>query len=268
MTTVTVNAGANAALANDLVQQATAEPVSSGATVTAPSDNLVTLPGGYISNGEVIKTAEVRELTGRDEEAIARSAGTPRLFSSILSRAVVSIGGTPANEEMLDSLLSGDRDALLLGIYRMTFGTVAEVQAWCGGCREAKTVGIDTYSDIKTKTLVDSIEDRNFIVKGKKSEYLVTLPTGVTSKLLAADPDRNYAENLTILLEQTVLQIDGRPSLGKFQIQNLGIVDRNKIATKIAERNPGPQFEDITVTCPDCESEVMVPINLGTLFQF
>jgi hypothetical protein len=268
MTTVTVNAGANAALANDIVQQATAEPASSGATVVSPSDTLVNLPGGFLAAGEVIRTAEVRELTGRDEEAIARSAGTPRLFSSILSRAVVSIGGTPASEEMLDSLLAGDRDALLLGIYRVTFGSIAEVQAWCNGCREAKTVGIDTHTDIKTKVLVDSVEDRTFTVKGKKSEYLVTLPTGITSKLLAADTERNYAESVTVLLEQTVLQIDGRPVLGKFQIQNLGIVDRNKIASALAERNPGPQFDDVSVTCPDCESEVLVPINLGTLFQF
>jgi hypothetical protein len=80
--------------------------------------------------------------------------------------------------------------------------------------------------------------------------------------------DANPAEALSILLENTVVTIDGRNVITKAQVQNLGVVDRRAIADAIAARNPGPQFEDITVSCPDCEGEVRVPISLGTLFRF
>jgi hypothetical protein len=54
----------------------------------------------------------------------------------------------------------------------------------------------------------------------------------------------------------------------KAQVQALSVVDRRKIIEEINKRAPGPQFEDVVVTDPDTGSEVTVPINLGTLFQF
>jgi hypothetical protein len=116
-----VSAVNNAALANDLVQKALTEtaPVEHN-DVTLPSETLVDLPGGLIFNGEVIKTAEVRELNGRDEEAIGRQGASARIWNTILTRAVVSIGNLPASEDLLDKMLVGDRDALLLGIFRAT----------------------------------------------------------------------------------------------------------------------------------------------------
>ena len=70
-----------------------------------------------------------------------------------------------------------------------------------------------------------------------------------------------------MLLEGTVVQIDGNPVLSKIQVQNLGIVDRRTLVEEIDKRVSGPQFDDLKITCPDCESEVTVPINLGALFQ-
>jgi hypothetical protein len=69
-------------------------------------------------------------------------------------------------------------------------------------------------------------------------------------------------------LEKTVLSIDGSPSLGKFQIQNIGIVDRKGLAEEISKKSPGPVFDDIVVQCPDCDGEVVAPISLGALFRF
>ena len=72
----------------------------------------------------------------------------------------------------------------------------------------------------------------------------------------------------TILLEKTVLKINNSPVYSKIQVQNLPVVDRKKIIEEINRRVPGPQFDDVTMECPDCGSEVTVSINLGTLFQF
>ena len=56
--------------------------------------------------------------------------------------------------------------------------------------------------------------------------------------------------------------------LFRSQVQNLPVVDRREIVDEINRRAPGPQFDDVLVNCPNCESEVRVPINLGALFQF
>ena len=264
-----VNAATNSALANDLVAKALVEEqVVEPAKIIPPSNIIVNLPAGLYHNGEVIKTAEVRELNGRDEEAIVRADSTSKVFSVIINRATTTLGDYKATEDMLDRLLIGDRDALLLGIYRATFGDTAEVGAYCGGCNEQKIVAVDVVKDIKTKILPDPVGDSKFLVKGRTKEFLVALPSGLTQKKLLANPAANLAESMSILLEQTVLEIDGKMVISKEQVKALGIVDRKTIADAIANRNPGPQFDDLTITCPDCESEVQVPISLGTMFRF
>ena len=273
METNTVSARENPGLVNELVNRAMAESEELEAEkeipVILPSDTLVDLPAGYITpDGEVIKTAEVKELTGRDEEAISRATTLGRMFNIILSRGVASVGGVPVTDKMLDEMFAGDRDALLLGIYRATFGNPSEMKAYCGGCEELKDVLIDLSSDIKTKILIDPIEERKFLVMGSKHEYTVMLPTGIVQRELNNALEKTIPELTSILLEHTVVGIDGTPIYSKAQIQNIGIKDRRAISEAITERVPGPKFEDITVTCPDCESEVVVPINLGTLFQF
>lgn len=265
-----IKAANNAALANDLIAQATSqEETVEPAKISNPLDGSVNLPGGFINaDGEVVRTAEVRELNGKDEEAIARANGASKVFGTILSRATVSIGGVKPTEQMLDELLIGDRDELLLGIFKTTFGNEVELGAYCNGCRDLKTVQIDVDEDIKRKVMLNPEDDRTFMVKGKKNEFLVTLPTGATQKKLLANDEYTTAEQATILLEQTVLEINGRPVITKQQVQNLSLVDRREIVEAISSRNIGPQFGELVVSCPDCEGEVAVPINLGTLFRF
>lgn len=254
--------------ANNLIAQVLNEPqVVEAPKIIAPTDILVDLPGGTIIDGEVVKTAVVRELNGKDEEAIIRADNSAKMFAIVVNRATVSLGSTKATDELLDRLLVGDRDALLIGIYRATFGDTAELSGYCDGCSEFKTVEINVIEDIKFKVLPDARET-SFFVKGKNKEFLVNLPTGITQKKILANSEATMAETLTTLLEQTVTQIDGKPVFSKSQIQALGIVDRRAIADEIADRNPGPQFDPVKVTCPDCESEVQVPISLGSLFRF
>jgi hypothetical protein len=270
VTQQTFNAADNPALANDLVRQATSEvkPQTTPANLIDPIDTLINLPGGYVSStGEVIRVAEVRELTGRDEEILSKVNTVGRMFITILSRAVIKIGNVSVTEEVLDELLAGDRDALLIGIFRTTFGNDAQVNSYCAGCKDYKLVAVDMDKDIVTKVLPDPINGRTFTVKGKKNEFLVTLPTGKTQRELSSDSERTLAELNSVLLESCVLQIDGDPVLTKGQIKNLGLVDRKTIIEEIYKRNPGPQFEDLSVDCNDCGGKVVVPINLGTLFQ-
>jgi hypothetical protein len=265
----TINAAQNAAQANMLAAQALGEESKpEAAQITSPTNVEVTLPGGFVTTaGEVLRNVQVRELTGRDEEAISKVSGTPKMYSVILGRGTVSIGDRQADESLLGNLLLGDRDSIMLGIYRATYGDTADMNSWCSECGNAHAVSVDVTKDIKVKSLVDSFNDRVFAVKGKNKEYLVALPTGSTQNKILEMSSSTPAEQLTALLEQVVVQIDGRPVLSRSQIQDLGIVDRQKIAAEIAERSPGPQFEEIKMECPDCGGDLVVPVNLGAMFR-
>ena len=268
--TNTISAAANPAMANKAVQDMMVEkPQEVEIRITPPSDTVVNLPGGYITSaGEVTTEAEVRELNGRDEEEISKATTLGKALLTILKRGTVRIGNEPVTEQMLDNLLSGDRDMLLLGIFKATFGNVAHLGGYCGSCAETKDVDVEISADIKIKVLTDPLNDRTFIVKGKSIDYTVSLPTGTTQKELMLSADKTVAELNTLLLEQTVIKIGEAPVVSKIQVQNLGLTDRRKIVDEINKRVCGPQFNDLTLPCPDCEGEVQVPISLGTLFRF
>ena len=267
----TISAAANPAMANKLIQQALAEDTEKEILpeIVPPSDTIVELPGGYINAaGEVIKFAEVRELNGKDEEAISKSTNVSKALMIVLQRGTVKVGDEPATDKLLDSLLVGDRDMLLLAILKATFGSKVSVAGWCDTCKEPKEVEVDTNSDIKVKVLTEPIDGRVFTVKGKKNSYTVQLPNGIVQKELINNADKTAAELTTAILENTILKVNDSPVYSKMQVQNLPIVDRREIIEEISKRAPGPQFDDVLVNCPNCESEVRVPINLGVLFQF
>ena len=265
-----ISAAANPALANELIQKMQEGPKETSAPkIVSPSDTTVVLPAGYLTpDGEVLRTAEVRELNGLDEEAIAKSNNLGKAIMSIIQRATVSIGGQKVTEDMLDFLIAGDRDAILLGIFKTTFGNTADIQTYCSGCGDFKTVTVDIDEDIKVKPLLDPVNGRVFSVDCKVGPVTVRLPNGKVQRLLIENADKTAAELKTILLENCVTDINGSPVYSKVQVQRLSLVDRNKINEELNDRAPGPQFEDITLPCPDCGGEVVVPINLGTLFRF
>lgn len=267
----TISAGANPDLANSLVDKAlseTAKPVEP-AKIISPFDNVVSLPSGYIRpDGKLITTVEVRELNGLDEEALSKVDTLSKLWSTVLSRGVVKIGDEQATEQILDNLLIGDREALILGVYKATFGNTATLEAYCQGCRELKTVSFDVTKDIKTKVLLDAAADRTFEIYGRKNKYLVTLPTGVAQKEMGNDPNRTEAELKTLLLENCVLEINEQPVISKLQIKGMGIADRTTVVDEIAKRTPGPQFENFEIDCPNCGGKVVVPVTLGTIFRY
>ena len=266
--TNTISAAVNPALANQLLNKAINEtPKERTPEIVSPSDTTVELPGGYINAaGEVIRTAEVRELNGKDEETISKTNNLGKAILTVLQLGTVKIGNEPATDKILDDLLVGDRDAILLGILKATFGSKIKIPIFVDG--EDKLVEVDDNTDIKIKLLTDSINDRVFTVKGKSIDYVVKLPNGVVQREMINNMDKTSAELSTIVLENTVVRIGENPVYNKSQVLALSVIDRRKIIDEINKRAPGPQFEDVVVVDPDTGSEVTVPINLGSLFQF
>jgi hypothetical protein len=270
-----INAAENPQLANQLLEDVnklvSQEVAGSIPEVVIPSlpDTTVTLAAGLIDPfaGTVSTTAEVRELNGADEEAIAKLSDPGKALLAILERATVSIGEEPATKQLLGSLLAGDREALLLAIRKATFGSEVEVSTVCDKCPELKTFKIDLDKDVEVKKLDDPIRDRRFTVELKAGPAKVNLPTGDVQTQIINATDKNSAELDTMLLAACVTEIGDQPVLNANRIRTLGITDRRLLLDEIAKRNPGPQLSEIKKACGTCGQEVYLPLTLAELFR-
>lgn len=255
----------DAELVNKFAQQAMEEPEQVIETKAPPGPE-VELPGGFIDNGTLVTTVEVRELNGMDEEAIAKASNTGKALNVLLQRGLVKIGSRPATSLDLDLFLSGDRDAILIGIRRITFGETLDVNATCSNCGVKQEVSIDLKEDIPVVKLENPATDRTWNVKTKRGFITVALPTGVTQKRLMENSDKTSAELSTILLSGCVQAVNGEPSLGASTVLNLSIADRAQIVDEIMARTPGPRLGEVSKVCKACGEGIPLPLSLVDLF--
>lgn len=236
-------------------------------TEMPPSDT-VELPGGYIfSDGTLATTATVRELNGIDEEAIAKAGSISKAMNVILERGLVALGDVPINKLNLDTLLIGDRDAILLGIRRNTFGNTYDFTLPCSSCNEEQTVVFDLNTDVETVVLEDPINDRTFTTTAKVGEVVLTLPNGFTNKKMLSSENKSYAELVTDILSGCIVSINGNPSMGRQTALTLGIKDREDLANAVLDRAPGPRLSGVSSACTACGSPIRLALSLADLFR-
>lgn len=248
--------------------------------ITPPEDGVVDLPGGLFNEATktVSRTAIVRELNGNDEETIykARRSGNPiRFINSIITSGLVSVGDTPANPEIMKNLLVGDREAILLGIRRATYGDDIELSNFvCPGCEAEMDLSI-ALSSIPVKRLDDPDKDRYFKVKlWKGGEATVALPTGADMEAIMVAADKGDASKInTVTLARSVVSIKEAngyelPTVqSEAAVARLGLKDRSAILNAMYERQPGPRYDEVTYTHETCGKETPLPLSVGDLFR-
>src|SRR5213076_2582548 len=117
--------------------------------IQEPGPGVVHLSWGLDLNGDRLTYAEVRELNGSDEEAIARldnraSDYPVMVVDTIIRRAVTSLGGVEVKGDQLQGLLMGDRDLLFKEILFATYGTTKDYDdVICPSCKEAMDLHVD-----------------------------------------------------------------------------------------------------------------------------
>jgi len=272
-TETTIAAADNPGLANQLAAEAVAlaqqekAAVSVRPEVRTPANPVVELAVGLdVPFEERIETAEIRELNGADEEAIARLNDPAKALMLILERAVVKLGSKPTDKDLLDAMLAGDRELLLLAIRKLTFGNEVNLEGnICQVCVEPQKIQIDLDADVKIKKL--NIEEVEFTVPCKVGAVRVKLPTGFTQKALVSSANKTAAELDSVVLKNCIISINDKPLLNPAEVLKLSIKDRRDILREISNRNPGPQLNELTKPCPNCGQEVSLPLTLADLFQ-
>lgn len=237
-------------------------------------DSYLQLPAGWINDGEVYRDAEVRELNGEHEELLAKaktSNNAAKYVQVLLQCGVVAIGGTPCTTAMLDSLIQGDLDALILGVRRATFGEKFELfNVQCESCGEFMDMEMQ-LKDIPMKDLEDP-EVREFVVplrKGRSAK--VRFPTGAVQNEIYKKP-LSLPEMNSLTLSHCVISFTDAKgnetmSSGLLDVKKLGVMDRDALQTFIYNNQPGPRYDQVVAKCHSCEGEVSVPLNVGVLFR-
>lgn len=240
-----------------------------------PAPAYTTLPVGLRRNGQVHRDARVRELTGADEEEIARSGSDPlRYFEAILKAGAVAVGPYTVDEELLGELTIADRDTLVLAIRIATFGDTLEWIGYeCPSCHDLSDLKIP-LNEIEIREVPADLEPE-FFVTLREGLAMMRLPTGADQRELFTREDLNPAERNSVMLGRCLVEVtygpDGRsaPTLeGSVElVRSMGMADRRLLLDALDTHAYGPVFERYTIIHEPCGQEVRVPINVGALFR-
>ncbi|MFK0015754.1 hypothetical protein [Streptomyces sp. NPDC091027] len=251
------------------VQSLLADSAGEPPAIPRPADCLVTLPAGLVRDDVLLTEAEVRELTGTDEEALARVRANPlRMLETLLELGTVRIGDVPATSDVLPHLLLGDRDALVLAIRRATFGDEMEFsEITCTHCGDtfAATVSLGT---IESQTAPSS---RLTVPLRKGGCAILRYPTGADQAAMLADAKATNAEHNSTLLARCLIEIrdaEGKVTPGSADIgKGLGLADRRTILTQLAASQPGPRLLELAIEHEECGGEIPLPLSVADLFR-
>jgi hypothetical protein len=241
-------------------------------TIEPPHDSYVQLEQGIQRDGEWHRTAEVRELTGEDEEALARLGGNwHRILDTLVLRGVRTVGDQAMSRQICDELLIGDREALILAVRRATFGDYIEFERLpCSHCGEAVDLKL-SLDDVPVVHLDDP----------ERTEYTVPLREGAVAHVrLPNGRDQNAAGSLqgatapqqnTEILKRCVLRVD-YPDRGTMKgslstVRAMSMADRQTILEFMLATQPGPRLNKTTFVHDACGQEVELPLNMAILFR-
>lgn len=258
-----LNVITDAELINQYAQAMEAEPAESIET-QAPSIPLIKLVAGAVVDGNLETEVEVRELNGLDEEAIAKTDSIGRALTVILNRGAVSIGGKPITEDILNNMLSGDRDMILLGIRQATFGNTVLTSNVCDDCGEDYEATVDLSKDVPIKEFDGQW---SWEVKTGLGTATVGYYNGLTQKKIMENLDKNSAELNTLVLAGCIQALDDRPIIASDVAKRLGMKDREKILLEVLQKNPGPRLLEVMTACKACGHKNSVPLSLAALFR-
>lgn len=244
-----------------------------------PIDGPVTLTAGFrrikgASDFEIVKKAWVRELTGADEERIARAKmknDADAFIDSILESGVERLGDSAPTKDDLDSLVLGDRDFLLMEIARVTYGDEVELnERRCPFCNEVFDVTLSLADDVPVRRL-DSYDDVEFDIplRGDRVARAHLTTAEVLGDLQGAE---SGAEANTALIAASVEEIRGpkgpkRIEGDKEAAKSLGLKDRDTLIKALSEHMPGPQYNEVRFKHePGCGEEIRLTVGLAELF--
>lgn len=231
-----------------------------------PPSTIVRLCRGLFQGAVWAMDAEIKELTGEDEESIARALSgneTLSLVNAMLTYGVVRIGNMdlstrPPVERIaaVNQLLVGDKELLFLRVLQVTFGDERVVETICPACSKKIEVVYHISQDIPIRYLDDPTKAiYEFTLRnGDRIEY--RLVTGEDQTEATKRRASMLPEQHTITLSRCITSLNGRPLVDPMHFaKTLGAGDRRNLLEAINKLQPGPYFQEVKLPCAECGVE-------------
>lgn len=222
---------------------------------------------GYIDeNGVAHKTFTLREMTGRDEEAMSRGdmkQNTSKVISLLLERCVLSIGTLTRKEvggdkwkEIIRSLLVGDQDYMLIKLRELSMGGEIEVNHTCPYCKaqlktflDVSELDINPFKGLREVPfeLPRGYKDKKGIVH---KSGIMRLPTGTDREILTPLAKKNLATASTVMLTR-ICKFDDGLVITEDTMADLTVKDREYLQNLLFDNQFGLNLE-VEVTCNQC----------------
>lgn len=243
--------------------------------VPFPDADIVVLPGGLARKDGIIKTVQVRELTGEDEESLAKASQSTNPFAfldRLLRCGVTHLGTQSKDDKILGQLLIGDRESIILGIRKATYGDEVEIKDWaCPDCGNKVDLKF-ALADIPTTSLTDPSDAFFDVSLRKGGRAKVRLATGDDQLAVFEKPDLTQAQRETILLSRCIISIVDLAGHEKLMAafpsmsRTMSIPDRHAILNELGSRQPGPKYDQVKFDCDGCGKSQRIVVSIGDLF--
>lgn len=234
-------------------------------------DTGVVLPRGLLVGGTWRSSAVVRELTGDDEEYIARINATADqygFFDVVLARGVESLAGNVfadlnmgERKVLLGQLLLAEREILFLNVARVTFGDQKSLNFTCSSCGAEVEFDLLISEDIKIKETEFSGDGQYEYHTNKGQVISYRLATGHDQEEVLGRKGLNVSEQNTIMLSRCVTKVDGAPVIDPLRFaKGLTMKDRAVLIDQMVTKQPSP---DMLVKVPCSSCGVVSPLSVG-----
>lgn len=234
------------------------------------------LLAGYIDKeGNHHTTFTLREMTGRDEEAISKSdvkQNGAKLIATLLERCVLSIGtltrksvGGEEWKEIIKGLLVGDQDYMLIKLRELSMGGEIEVTHTCPYCKESLKTLLDVSEldiipfsgqRVVSFSLPKGFRDKKGVLH---KDGTLRLPTGQDREILTPIARKNVAQASTLMLTRLCKFEDGL-YVTEDVMRDLTVRDREYLQKVLQENLFGINLE-IDVTCTNCGEDFKGNLN-------
>lgn len=224
-------------------------------TATQLSEGVCNLPGGLVlEDGRKLGRAELRPLTGREEEWVAQHADAPsaHIATKLLSACFVRLEDVKVNSEIIDRLLVGDRDYLILQLRRMTLGDRFAAVFSCPACKRAMDVEF-LARDIVIEPRPQNTTAYSWQAEDAQRVVRYRLPNGADQKAVA---DLSPAEAVDALLARCVIEDGGTP---------LTVAERTAVIAEMDRLAPQIDLE-LDLKCPECDHSFTTPFDCSSFF--
>jgi hypothetical protein len=254
-----------------------AKEAMAGPTPLMPgaSDNRLTLPRGLYHGGTFKKEVYFREITGADEEALAKCKDALDYYDTVLALGVervedFDLSELPLSERIgvLRGLLMGERDMVFLGATRATFGDTRTISFACSFCQEPQDMELILSEDLKPQEIPSDLSLDTFDFTTSKGDSLIVRPvTGDDQKEAFARKGATVVEQNTIILSRCIVKLNGGlvPDPMAYA-RSLSIKDRTTLLAEMAKRQPSIDL-GVTTTCAACNQPQTLTLGWGDIFR-